>query len=176
MMTFPERTEMNLMLEAKVYVFDAVPLSKRENADAVARRDQHVQDFKGQWEEQFKRPWSFGDTRQREIKPWTPEQRKTIQERLVKRLASMEQRLELTHEEAETWLDWANGLYEITVDNSVISYASSDVKNNKPYEWQYQDESHAEDQVVDLLCYKITDRKRGRGNVDADLGNLTPLV
>ncbi|MGH7974840.1 MAG: hypothetical protein ACREBR_04895 [bacterium] len=165
-----------MMQEAKVHVYDGIPLPERGNQDAIARRNQWVEEYKKEWEDKFKREWTFGDTKQRQLKPWTPEQRSGIEERLRASLNYTGNKLSLSTAEMETWLEWANGRYEITQDNEVVSYAREDKKKGgKPQVWPTGSEAEAEAKIADLLQYLIWNRSIGRGNIDEDLSGTPEL-
>ncbi len=167
--------ERNIYQEAKVHVYNGIDLPARGNVEVTARRQAIVEDLKKQWEEEFQRPWTFG-SKPRVIKQWTTDQRKSIEERLAASLAYTGKKLELTTEEMNTWLEWANNRYEISADNEVISYAREDrQKNGKPQVWATGSEAAAEDKIADLLQWIIWNRSIGRGDVIADLSGVKEL-
>lgn len=167
--------ERNLLQEAKVYVYSGVELQSRSNPEASAVREAHIESFKKQWEEEFKREWSFASP-SRIVKPWTTAQRKNIEERLQVCLEYTENKLGISLDELNVWLEWANNRYEITRDNEVLSYARGDkMKNGKPQVWSTKTEEEAEAQIADMLTYLIWNRNIGRGDVLEDLSGVREL-
>jgi hypothetical protein len=171
---FATPLERNLYQEAKVYVYSGVELKPRQEATAAIRAA-HIEAFTKQWEAEFKREWTFASP-SRIVKPWTTAQRKSIEERLQGCLQYTENKLGISLEELNVWLEWANNRYEITQDNEVLSYARGDkMKDGEPQVWSTKTEEEAEAQIADMLTYLIWNRNIGRGDVNEDLSGVKEL-
>ncbi len=132
------------------------------------------------WEAKNGRSWTLAEVKNQgkhTAKPWTDQQRKSIEERLTKRLQGLGNRLGRSPEELSLWLDKVRSLYEISDNNDqVMSYAKEyRMKNGQPQVWPVANESEAEDKIVQLLEWKISGRSVGRGDIDNDLGGQAPL-
>lgn len=166
---FASRAEMNMYQEAKIHVHDNIPLPAC-NPERAAKRDvyvkQEIEKYEavnglGSWP-----PASF-------IKvPWTAEQRTNIRASIQRQLHSLTEVFNLTTEDVETWLDWAEDNYEIMESHTVRSYARKRGKNKS---WDHTTKVEADDKIAQLILWKISDRKRNSGNVIEDITGISEL-
>lgn len=68
----------------------------------------------------------------------------------------------------DEWMEWAKSLYKDT-GTTIVSLARD---WNEEKSWPYENEYEKMKIVYRLINYKVYDRKRGRGSIEADLKDI----